>query len=168
MILIKDLGMKFPNPTSKQKSRYGLYECPSCGREKEFRTQNVKTGSTTQCRSCSTIAVNKRVKIKHNESHSSLYGRWIDMKQRCYNQKTKNFRWYGAKGITVCEEWKDNSTAFIDWANANGYKKELTLDKDIGSERLNISPAIYSPETCKWITTKEQNKERDKRKNNGN
>lgn len=78
--------------------------------------------------------------------------------QRCHNPNSINYKYYGAKGITVCDEWKYSIKAFILWAINNGYKSYLEIDKDIGSKTLGIKPAIYSPETCSWIT-KEQNQD---------
>ena len=67
------------------------------------------------------------------------------MKQRCSNPKCREFRWYGAKGIDVCDEWKNNPEKFIDWAKSNGYVRGLTID------RINVKKN-YEPENCQFIT----------------
>ena len=72
------------------------------------------------------------------------------MKSRCYNSKASKYYLYGGKGITVCEEWKNNFMSFYDWAMTNGYKDGLTIDR-IDSDKN------YCPENCKWATYKEQN-----------
>ena len=51
------------------------------------------------------------------------------MKQRCYNTNSQNFKYYGGKGVSVCDEWRNNSQAFYDWAMTHGYKDGLTLDR---------------------------------------
>lgn len=76
------------------------------------------------------------------------------MKQRCYNPNNPNYARYGGKGVTVCDEWLNDSGTFIRWALANGWKKGMHLDKDLGSDSQDIA-RIYSPETCRFTTAKE-------------
>ena len=74
---------------------------------------------------------------------------------RSYSKKAKAYKYYGAIGVIVCDEWKNDYLVFKEWAIKNGYKKGLFLDKDILSKELNIVPSIYSPDTCKYITHSE-------------
>ena len=69
---------------------------------------------------------------------------WQNMKQRCYNPKKPDFKYYGGKGVIVCEDWVHNSKAFYDWAIANGYAENLTLD------RINRN-GNYEPSNCRWV-----------------
>lgn len=63
-----------------------------------------------------------------------------DMMRRCYNPNSIAYKQYGAKGITVCQEWHDRET-FRTWALANGYKKGLRINR--------IDPTKgYTPENC--------------------
>ena len=71
------------------------------------------------------------------------------MKTRCLNPNSKAYHYYGGRGISICDEWKDNFSAFRDWALSNGYRDDLTLDR-IDSDK------DYSPENCKWSTWHEQ------------
>lgn len=71
------------------------------------------------------------------------------MKKRCYNQNALAYKWYGAKGIVVCEEWKHNFDAFYNWSMSHGYKKGLTID------RID-STGNYEPDNCRWTTQKNQ------------
>jgi len=156
MEMVKDLGMQYPKEGSKQKQRYGLYKCPTCG--EHFRTQQryVKDGRSTQCAACS----RKQSKNKtHGLEHHELYGRWQAMKQRCYNPNNRDYPKYGDKGVTVCDEWKEDFKAYYDWCVGNGYSQELFLDKDIKSNELGISPTIYSPDTCQFVTMKRNSQE---------
>jgi len=69
------------------------------------------------------------------------------MKQRCFNSKRSYWKYYGGKGITVFKEWLDFKK-FYDWAMANGYAENLTID------RID-SNGDYEPDNCQWITGKE-------------
>lgn len=82
-----------------------------------------------------------------------LYKVWLGMKTRCYNPKAINFRWYGGKGIGVCNLWKYSFNHFQGWAIKNGYAKGLTIDRKNGSKD-------YSPSNCRWVTMKVQNQNR--------
>jgi len=98
-----------------------------------------------------------QVKEYHGLSKHPLYYKWQSIKQRCYNKNSIGWKIYGGKGITVCDEWKNSFEAFFDWSIQNGYSPEKVIDKDILSEKLGVSPAIYSPDTCMYITQKENN-----------
>ena len=73
------------------------------------------------------------------------------MMSRCYDTNCPEYKWYGAIGVTVCDEWKGNPEAFVKWSLENGWAKGLHIDKDILSEAKGIHPHIYSPETCQWV-----------------
>ncbi len=84
-----------------------------------------------------------------------LYKRWAGIKARCYNENDTCYYNYGALGVTMCAEWTANFESFKEWALLNGFRKELEIDKDILCEKLGVYPKIYSPETCLWVTRKE-------------
>ena len=81
-------------------------------------------------------------------THSRLYGIWQGMTGRCYCEGSGSWKWYGAKGIKVCDEWR-NFGEFEKWAKSSGYTDELTLD------RID-SDGDYRPENCRWVTMKAQ------------
>ena len=83
-----------------------------------------------------------------NRVRGRLYRIWRDMRQRCYYRKSVSYKYYGAKGIKVCEEWRNSFEAFRNWAMANGYRDDLTIDR--------IDPeGDYTSENRHWITKSE-------------
>ena len=93
---------------------------------------------------------------KHGEVKTKLYRIWSNMKTRCQNQNNKNYKRWGARGIKVCDEWSNSFVAFRDWANSNGFKTTLSLD------RIDNNKG-YFPDNCRWVTAKAQ--ARNTRKN---
>ena len=75
------------------------------------------------------------------------------MKQRCYNEKSPEFRWYGAKGATICDEWLSSTDAFIDWALRSSYAASLYLD------RIDHNKP-YSPNNCRWVDAAQSTRNR--------
>jgi hypothetical protein len=70
-------------------------------------------------------------------------------KNRCYDINHDAYKYYGGRGIKICNEWINNYDAFVDWALNNGFKPGLTLD------RINPNED-YSPGNCRWQTMEEQ------------
>jgi hypothetical protein len=90
-----------------------------------------------------------RFSVKHGERHSRLYRVWEGMRRRCNDPKFPSYENYGGRGITVCEEWLNNASAFIQWAKNNGYKKGLSID------RIDVN-GNYEPSNCRWVNAKQQ------------
>lgn len=82
-----------------------------------------------------------------------LYVIWDNMKQRCNNPNRTEFKNYGGRGIKVCDEWANSFLAFYEWAMANGYRDDLTIDRE-------DSDGNYEPSNCRWATMKEQQNNR--------
>lgn len=70
-----------------------------------------------------------------------------NMIRRCYNPNAKDYRFYGAKGISVCDEWKKDKQSFYRWAYKTGYNNTMTIDR-IDSKKN------YCPENCRWVDAK--------------
>lgn len=76
------------------------------------------------------------------------YGSYRSMMDRCYRKTSGNYKFYGGRGIEVCEAWH-NPVIFAKWAEESGYEKGFWLD------RID-SNGNYCPENCKWSTPRQQ------------
>lgn len=89
----------------------------------------------------------------HGCTGTLLHKRWVSMNARCRKEGYEVSKRYIERGITVCDEWRRSFVAFKDWALANGYGKSLEIDR-IDNDKG------YSPENCRWVTRKENMRNR--------
>ena len=90
---------------------------------------------------------------KHGLRHTILYDTWRHIRGRYYRVTDKAYKNYGGRGITVCDEWRNDPVAFYNWAMSNGWQKGLSLDR-IDNDKG------YSPDNCRWTDRKTQNNNR--------
>lgn len=127
------------------------WECKcACGTTKVVRGQDLKSQLVVSCGCYHREASAKRAH-KHGYGAAPLRNVWREMNARCYNPEAIGYKWYGARGITVCPEWRNSLESFVAWAETNGYQKGLTLD------RID-NDAEYSPANCRWVTRCEQSR----------
>lgn len=142
-------------PSGQQYAQW-LCKC-ECGNETVVRTTFLIKGRT---KSCGCLVKEKN--STHGLKKSRLYAVWRDIKARCFNPNAVNFKNYGAKGITICDKWRNDFKAFYDWAMDNGYnpkakKGECTID------RIDVN-GNYEPNNCRWVDNiTQQNNKRNNR-----
>lgn len=124
----------------KDKDGHKLYEC--------------------QCNICKQVFTKRLYYIEHSKKCCHTHANWTnrrigriyrEMVNRCYNHNAKDYRWYGEKGVEICQEWIDNPALFEKWALSSGYSDFLTIDRITSDQN-------YCPENCRWIPLEENSR----------
>lgn len=128
--------------TDKYRKRHYLCRCV-CGLELTKNISGILLGRSKSC-GC----MNIKNHITHKLSKSKTYNIWQNMKNRCTNPNSTAYKWYGARGISVCDRWKNSFQAFLDDMG------ECPTDKH-SIDRINNN-GNYEPGNCRWADAKMQ------------
>ena len=157
MKLIEDLGVIYTSETKKYKHRFGIYECPYCSNKFKAQCTHIVQGGI---KSCGCLLKNNTRFLKHGKSgNNKLYRTWKNMRQRCLNKNNKSYENYGGRGISICDEWKNDYIKFYNWSINNGYEDNFTID------RIN-NDGNYEPNNCRWTSRFVNASNRETFKNN--
>lgn len=138
---------------NKYRSKCYVCRC-DCGNIKVINRNDLRSGRTLSC-GCYKAERSSETHSGQGNSHyidgrgaTKLYRLWHGMIERCEDPKHISFKYYGGKGIAICDEWRADFNAFRQWAVVNGYKEGLSIDRKNTSEN-------YSPGNCEWVTRSE-------------
>ncbi len=132
----------------KRGQSYWLCKC-NCGEEKVIHGSSLKNGGTKSC-GClrKEQLVERSIKHGHSkrENKSRTYRSWQHMKERCININCKDYKYYGDRGITVCERWMEFTNFLEDMGEAPAGLQLERGNNDLG----------YYKENCLWTTSRNQ------------
>lgn len=133
----------------RKRTPYWKCRC-DCGNETIVAADHLKSNHTRSC-GCWSKSRMPKLNYKHGLSKTKLYYAYRNMLNRCNRDSNDMYRLYGARGITVCNDWlgENGFCNFSEWALNNGYKEGLQIDRinnDVG----------YSPSNCRWVDRLQQ------------
>ncbi|TCJ01567.1 hypothetical protein [Cytobacillus praedii] len=123
-----------------------LCEC-ECGKTITLYTTSL-LGSKSR-RPTKSCGCKQKAQNGNTMQYPDLYAKWSDIIDRCYNPDRQNYDRFGARGITVCDEWRNSFEKFLQWNLENGYDPNLRF-----SRKDKTKP--YEPNNCHWVTIYEQ------------
>jgi hypothetical protein len=130
----------------RRNQAYWKCKC-DCGNEIIARGSHLKDGNNKSCGCLRNELSGNRLRT-HGKKKSREYAAWQQMKHRCYNEANKHYHNYGARGISVCDEWRNSFEQF--------YKDMGDRPSTNHSLDRSDNEKGYYKENCRWATQKEQ------------
>ena len=143
--LVENLGYMYPKKTNIQKELFCIYRC-QCGKTFKARASNVNRGITKSC-GCYQKEIARIQKTTHGFKKHRLYDTWQNMKKRVFDKKNSHYKYYGDRGITICDRWLKIENFIEDMYPT--YQEGLSID------RIN-NDGNYEPSNCRWATNEMQ------------
>ena len=156
MKLLKELDRREVG-SSGNKTRFALFECEHCKAQVVRQKQNGIRDLSCGCARYVLASVSNTIHGDSNKKaeYYNLFGIWTGMRDRCNRKSNQDYKYYGGKGIIVEDTWNDY-LEFKKWSIFNGYEPNKNLQID----RIDSSKN-YSPENCRWVTPKINQRNRD-------
>lgn len=131
---------KLSEQTGTQGQRKWDCTCLLCGTKVTRFERTLKEGTS---RSCGCDIVNPFT--THGKSKEKIYGKYQELKRKCYDKSRRTYKNFGGKGYTICDEWLNDFMSFYNWSYENGYSDDLLL-------YILPGETVFSPQTCSWQT----------------
>lgn len=149
---------KVAKPETVGKYYHAHWRCRcDCGSERVVRANHLTSGETVSCGCYGKEQVRKATR-KHGHASrlhvntSPTYRSWRSMWTRCTNSKQKSYKYWGARGITICDRWQSFETFLADMG-----------ERPVGATLDRIDPnGNYEPSNCRWATFSVQTRNRPK------
>lgn len=126
-----------------------------CGAEVDVLSQSLISGTTKSC-GCFSRDTARKLKLTHGMTKTRFYSIWCNMRKRCNDPHIVAYTNYGARGITVCDSWKNSFENFRD-DMYKSYQEHVDKfgEKNTSIDRIDVD-GDYCKENCRWATAKEQ------------
>lgn len=132
-----------------KQNRFIMWECRcDCGRSRVVQGIHLRSGHTRSC-GCLSRDISRTTNKTHGLSHTREYHTWQHILDRCLNPRNKSWKYYGGRGIRVCERWRNSFRAFFADMGVKPTNGRYSI------ERIN-NDGNYTPRNCKWATQSEQ------------
>lgn len=152
-------------PHYKQNSQgrwitYCLCDCDCGTSDVAIMASKIKSGHTCSCgclrRERATDALRKRC-VTHGKSNTRAYNIWLSIKNRCLLPTSRAYKYYGERGISICDEWRDDFSVFYEWLLNNGYHEPEDDSRNtlFTVDRIDID-GNYEPSNCRLVSMTEQ------------